>query len=143
MVVTSCLIEFLDEVHHAADLGVTVGEIEQAHLPAVLVVHLHDLWPGLPHLGKDRLVLYDLDRAVVAEEFPAAERQDLHLRVRRYLLRDGLYLASLYVEPAVVEQSRSERAHPRLVTVHSREVVGVDLLQKLVYLFDSFHEFSS
>ena len=59
-------VKFLFQFEHAADLGITVFEIEQTHLPAVLVVECHDLWHDLAHLCKKRLVLYNHRLAVIS-----------------------------------------------------------------------------
>jgi hypothetical protein len=131
--------EALGRLREGAEGRRSVLEIEDLGVVVVGAVHRLEARVEVEHglLGLAPVVIYEL--SAYPEPLLAVERADLGLRIRRELLGNVLYLAGLDLELTLEEHRGAERAHSRLVAVHRREVVGTDLLQKLINLFDSFH----
>ena len=77
------------------------------------------------------------------EPFAVLERADFHFRVRSDLLGNRLHLAGLDIELAFIQERRSERPHPRLVSFDRRQIIRLRFVQKLINLFNAFHVISS
>ena len=136
-------VKFFFQVHKASDFGVAVLQIEEAHLPVVLVIDGHDLRQCLAYLGEQRVVLDHLGDTVIAHELAVKDGQHFDFRVLRQLLVDVLERPAPEVDLAVHKQMEAKRAAFRLVAVGRQEIEDLGLIQIFVHFRGIRHDDSS
>ena len=126
-----------------ADFRMPVFQTEQAHLPAVFVIHRHDLRNGLPHLFKQRGIPDHFCLTVIAQEFPAAHGQHFHFGVRCQLVKHILEGAAAEIQRIIDEHLETEGPALGLVSVGGQEIERPGPVQKLVDFFSIRHDLLS
>ena len=90
-----------------------VFQIEQAHLPAVFVIELHNLRHRSAHLLQQGLILDDRGQTVIAQELAAVYGQNLNFGIGSQLIEYVLERAAAEVKLISVQQMEAKRWKPK------------------------------